>query len=431
MSLSSIEQNLSYYIDQHTDRLVEITRDLVRIPSENMPPAGSEGKCQRYVAGLLQKLGWQPQLYLLDDVPGLKQHPLFFGGRCYDNRPNLGARQKGAGGGRSLLLSGHVDTVPQGSYQWTKDPFGGEVDGNRLFGRGSNDMKAGVATSLFVLECLRELNIRLAGDLLFETVIDEEFGGVNGTLAGRLMGFNADAAIIAEPSFLRICPAQRGGCTVHLTLQSSGGVLTEGEFPAGVIEKLTFLLARLRDFAEQRRAGAKPHDLYDHHADPVPVSVTKIVTSLWGTQEPITIPEQCKIEIYWQLMPGETQENVEREFFNWLQSLTTLPGSPISEIPAATFPIRWLPGSAISRSEPLVTEFAGCATRALGKAPPVAGMEAPCDMYVFHEVTKTPAILWGGRGGNTHGADEYVEIDSMIDAAKALLVFVCQWCGIA
>jgi acetylornithine deacetylase len=67
----------------------------------------------------------------------------------------------------------------------------------------------------------------------------------------------------------------------------------------------------------------------------------------------------------------------------------------------------------------------------LGKTPPIAGMEAPCDMYVFHEVTKTPAILWGGRGDNTHGADEYVEIDSMVDAAKALLAFVCQWCGIA
>jgi acetylornithine deacetylase len=431
MSLTSIEQNLSSYVDQHTDRLIEIVRGLVRIPSENMPPAGSEGACQQYVAGLLQKLGWQPQLYLLDDVPGLRQHPLFFPGRHYENRPNLGARRKGAGGGRSLVLSGHVDTVPRGSYEWTKDPFGGEVEGNRLFGRGSNDMKAGVATSLFVLECLHELNITLAGDLLFETVIDEEFGGVNGTLAGRLMGFNADAAIIAEPSFLRICPAQRGGRTVHLTLQSSGGVLTEGEFPAGVIEKLTFFLAHLRDFAEQRRAGAKPHDLYDNHADPVPVSITKIVTSLWGTQEPITIPEQCKIELYWQLMPGETQENVECEFFSWLRSLTTLPGSPITEVPAATFPIRWLPGSAISRSEPLVTEFAECATRVLGKTPPVAGMEAPCDMYVFHQVTKTPAILWGGRGGNTHGADEYVEIDSVVDAAKALLAFVCQWCGVA
>src|SRR6185437_4177592 len=307
MTLSSIEQNLSSYIDQHTDRLVEITRDLVRIPSENMPPAGSEGKCQRYVAGLLQKLGWQPQLYLLDDVPGLKQHPLFFGGRCYDNRPNLGARQKGAGGGRSLLLSGHVDTVPRGSYQWTKDPFGGEVDGNRLFGRGSNDMKAGVATNLFVLECLRELNIRLAGDLLFETVIDEEFGGSNGTLAGRLMGFNADAAIISEPSFLRVCPAQRGGRIAHVTLNASGGVLAEGSLPPGIIDQLTFLLVQIRVFAAQRRKSAKIHAFYSLSADPVPVTVTKIITSPWGTREPITIPEQCKVELYWQTMPGEAQ----------------------------------------------------------------------------------------------------------------------------
>jgi acetylornithine deacetylase len=95
------------------------------------------------------------------------------------------------------------------------------------------------------------------------------------------------------------------------------------------------------------------------------------------------------------------------------------------------FPIRWLPGSAIAASEPIVTELAACAGRTLGNPPPVVGIEGPCDMFVFHEVMNTPAVLWGGRGGNTHAADEYVEIDSLIDAAKTLLVFVCNWCGIA
>jgi acetylornithine deacetylase len=428
---ASIEQDISAYIDQHSDRIVDIVCDLVRIPSENTPPHGTEGDCQRYVSSFLRDRCWNPTLYLLDDVPGLYEHPLFSGGRRYDGRPNLGARCAGAGGGRSLLLSGHIDTVPRGSFPWTRDPFSGTVEGNRVYGRGANDMKGGVATNLFVVEALHKLNIGLAGDLLFETVIDEEFGGANGTLAGRLMGFNADAAIISEPSFLRICPAQRGGRTAHVTLEASGGVLTEGTFPAGVIDQLTFLLNQLRHFGDQRCAKVKIHELYQDHNDPVPVSVTKVITSPWGTGEPITIPEQCKVEIYWQAMPGETRDDVDREFLAWLSSLPFLPGSPFSETPTVSFPIRWLPGSAICKREPIVMELAACATRTLGKAPPVIGIEGPCDMFIFHQVMNTPAVLWGGRGGNTHAADEYVEIDSLVDAAKALLVFVCQWCGLA
>ena len=87
-------------------------------------------------------------------------------------------------------------------------------------------MKAGIATNLFVAEALSELGIRLAGDLIIESVVDEEFGGVNGTLAGRLRGVHADAAVISEPSFLRVCPAQRGGRTAHLTFSSpNDGIL--------------------------------------------------------------------------------------------------------------------------------------------------------------------------------------------------------------
>ncbi|MGH9665401.1 MAG: hypothetical protein ACRD9L_13340, partial [Bryobacteraceae bacterium] len=168
----------------------------------------------------------------------------------------------------------------------------------------------GIAVNLFVLEALTALGIDLAGDLLFETVIDEEFGGVNGTLAGRLRGFNADAAILSEPSMLRICPAQRGGRTAHIHLAAEGGVLAQGSFPRGVVDQLTHLLNGVAGFADRRRRTAAVHDLYAHHPDPVPVSITKIFTGPWGTKEPITVPETCGVEMYWQTMPGERQQDI-------------------------------------------------------------------------------------------------------------------------
>ena len=257
----------------------------------------------------------------LHDVPGLESHPWYWPGRDYNGRPNVGARLKGRGSGRSLILSGHIDTVPRGTQPWTRDPFGGEIDGRRLYGRGSNDMKGGIGTNLFIVEALHRLGIKLDGDLIFESVVDEEFGGVNGTLAGRLKGFNADAAVISEPSLLRVCPAQRGGRTVHIRLSGAGRSLTDGDFPHGVIDQLSYFLSRLPEFSLQRRRNAIVHEMYAHHADPVPVSVTKVFTGPWGTTEPITVPEFCRIEMFWQQMPGESQEAVELEFHQWLKSI--------------------------------------------------------------------------------------------------------------
>ena len=425
----AIEPTLAGYVDQHRDRLVSIVQDLVRLPSVNHPPGGDEERCQHYVASFLTRCGWNPSLYQLRDVPGLADHPLYWPGRDYSARPNLGARLPGASKGRSLVLSGHVDTVPTGALPWTRSPFSGDVNGNRLYGRGSNDMKGGVGTNLFVVEALRDLGIRLRGDLVFETVVDEEFGGSNGTLAGRLMGFNGDAAIISEPSFLRVCAAQRGGRVAHITLNAgaSGGVLTDRDFPTGILNPLRHFLNFVAEFTGKRRESAPAHPMYAHLSDPVPVALTKITTGPWGNNEPQAIPESCQIEMYWQTMPGETQEDIEREFFDWLKLVQT-------DLPAALkveFPIRWLPGSAIDRNEPVVRELAACATNILGAAPAVAGIEGPCDLYVFHQVARMPAVLWGARGGNTHNADEYLEIDSVVDAAKVLLTFICRWCGVA
>jgi len=135
--------------------------------------------------------------------------------------------------------------------------------------------------------------------------------------------------------------------------------------------------------------------------------------------------------MYWQTMPGEEQAEIEHHFFEWLDSITASAPDLFPTKPQVEFPIRWLPGSSILKSDPLVRELSACGSRVLGKEPPVVGIEGPCDMYMFHQGFGIPAVLWGARGGNTHAADEYVEIDSVIAATKALLLFVCRWCGIA
>lgn len=421
--------SLSSYVEGRKEQLVSLLADLVRLPSENRAPLGAELACQQYIADRLRHAGWQPNLYSPDSVPGIATHPLYWPGRDYTHRPNLGATRAGAGGGQSLILSGHIDTVPAGSMHWSRPPFGGKIEGNRLYGRGSFDMKAGIASNLFVVEALQELGIRLAGDLTFEAVVDEEFGGVNGTLAGRLAGYTAAAAVIAEPSAGRICPAQRGGRTVHITFAAPNGGILSTASGAGVTEQLRLFLNALPGFVQLRRIAAPVHPLYAHLEDPVPVTVARIHTAPWGTGEPPNVPPVCRLELFWQAMPGESLDTIDSQFNGWFNDFLAANPGAFGVPPSIVHPIRWLPGSAISPAHPLVRQFSEAVEIAGVSQPKICGIEGPCDMYVFHEFN-IPALLWGPRGGNAHMPDEYVEIDSLVESTKALLTFVCQWCGV-
>ncbi|WP_263418107.1 M20/M25/M40 family metallo-hydrolase [Terriglobus albidus] len=421
-------QKIRTLVENNRELLLKTLEDLIRIPSENRSPAGDEAACQQYLAERLKATGYEYDLYPLNDVRELRGHPLSTPDRDYPDRPNLSTVRRGSGGGRSLILSGHIDTVPRGTLPWTRDAFEAVREGDRIYGRGANDMKAGVAINLFVLQMLDAMRLRLRGDVIFESVVDEEFGGVNGTLAARLRGSMADAAIVTEPSSLRICAAQRGGRTVHLLFTASGGVLDGGP-GAGVITQLKRFMDELPNFANQRKRECKGHALYQSD-DPVPVTITKITTGPWGTSEPITVPEECRVELYWQLMPGEEQADVDTEFQAWLDGLINAAPDIFASAPTLTKAVRWLPGSAIEADEPLCVELADAAQEANGTRPSVVGMEAPCDMFIFHRFG-IPAVLWGPSGAGAHGSDEYVTISSMLDAAAALLLFTCRWCGVA
>jgi acetylornithine deacetylase len=427
----AVEEKLIETARRHRDDLIETTRSLVRTPSENTPPTGAENDCQKLVYSQLQTLGLAADIYGIASVPGLTSHPEFRPGRDYSNRPNVSGVLAGAGGGRSLLLSGHIDTVPRGSLPWTKDPFGAVVEDNRLYGLGANDMKGGIGVILTVLRVLKETGVSLRGDLRVETVVDEEFGGVNGTLAARLRGPKTDAAIVCEPSQRAICPAQTGGRTAHIRLKAAtSGILYEGGKPAQVTEQLAHLLTSVGDFARRRQASAPGHPLYADSSDPVPVWVTRIHMGGWGSSDPQTLPSSCSVEIYWQAMPGESPESIDGEFFAWLDELVLAHPDLFTHKPEVTFPFRWLPGSALDPGHPLVTSLADAFRSTTGRAPSVGGIGGPCDMFLFHQHFDTPAVLFGPAGGNTHAPDEWVDIDSMQTTVEALLRFICRWCGV-
>ena len=425
----ALENSLDAVLERLRPDLIQTLVDLVRTPSENSPPRGNEAACQRYVLRTLVDLGLDPDAYEIDSVAGLASHPEYWPGRDYTNRPNVNAVLRGDGG-RSLILSGHIDTVPADTpVEWQKAPFGAEIDGKRLFGRGSWDMKAGVAMNLTVLRAIRELGGELDGDLIFETVVDEEFGGVNGTLAGRLRGYNADGAVIGEPTHLKICPAQRGGRTLHILLSGKGGILAPGKAAGRAVDQLAYLLQRLPEFTRLRESRVAVHPYYRTCEEPFAVWVTNLATGRWGWRQPITIPERCRVELYWQTMPDETGEEVLQEFHTWLDQTVASRPDLFHVAPQVTVPMRWLPGCSIPPDTPFIQAFASAAASA-GVETVVEGLDSPSDMYIFQRCFDTPALMWGPSGANAHQADEHVDLDSLFEATRVLLRFVAGWCGL-
>jgi acetylornithine deacetylase len=238
--------------------LIETIQELVRIPTENLPPGGNERAGQEYLARRLRELGLEVALYTLDRILDLPEQASYWPGRDYRERPNLTAIWRGQGGGRSLLLTGHMDTVPQGSAPWTVDPFGGLHQDGRIYGLGAIDMKGPLAAYLLAIRALQRSGVRLRGDLVFESVVDEEFGGVNGTIAGRLHGPRVDGAILAENTGLDIYPAARGFCIAHIFFKGPSSLLAigKGDSESGAAtEQLLHFLTHLKTFNQRRRQG--------------------------------------------------------------------------------------------------------------------------------------------------------------------------------
>src|SRR5919201_984690 len=420
------------WIDAHTGELIETARALVRIPTESHPPAGNEEAGQRFVRARLEELGAEVDWFTPDDVPGLRAHPAYFPTingreRLFANRPDVVGPFRGSGGGRSVLFSTHVDTVPAGSGWVEGTPFGGEVKDGRLYGRGSYDTKCAVASHLFALRCLREQGADLRGDVIVESVVDKEYGGSHGVLAARLRGYNADIAINSEPTHLHVCPAHRGGREAYLRVRGDAGMAFGGEKLADPVLALARAIIAIKDFDRTRnRDGAVPALYRDEPT--LPFYLNQIGGGGTTYEEAVGTPAECYLHFWAAVFEGTTGEDFDRALLVRIQRELDVDPDTAGRRPELIPTLRFLPGSSMPLDHAalgiLRESYESLGTRDFR----LRGAPFACDAYVFNLYSPTPAVILGPGGGGAHAPDEYVLTADLVDLARICARFMWRWC---
>ena len=401
---------------------MRLLRDFVRIPSIT----GEEGPFARAVEATFRETGLLVETFeaTREEILPYLEH---VGEQSrYEGRPNVIGRRPGSGGGRSILLNAHVDTVEGGDpATWTDGPFSGAVRGGRLYGRGSCDMKGGLVTHLAALRALRDAGAELAGDVTLAATVGEEDGGI-GALATVLRGYRADAALITEPTRLALVPAQGGSLVFRLTVRGRAVHAAVRGRGVSALEKFVPIFEELRKLAREREASLS-HPLYGNIEDKAPLSVGLVRSGNWAS----TVPESLVAEGRIGLIPGEELGDVQALFAGRVAEVAA-GDAWLREHPPE---LEWIGGQFAPSEVPVDSPIAAAVAHAhqvvTGQWSVVEAVPYGADMRLFVLFGRMPCVMYGaGDVGVAHGPDEHVSIEDLLTATKTVACLLANWCGV-
>lgn len=381
--------------DAPTREAIDLLQDLVRTESTNpdLVPGGSgESDVADIISTWLGQRGFET--HRLESRPG---------------RPSIVAISRGTGGGRSLMLNGHIDTVTLAGYDG--DPFNPVIVEGRLYGRGSYDMKSGVAASMVAaVNAAREPH---AGDIILALVADEEFAS-EGT-AEVLRSFGADGAIVTEPSDLQVTLAHKGFVWADVIVEGRASHGSRPDLGIDAIAKAGKFLVALEGLAI-RLAEAPGNPLLG------PASVHASI--IRGGEEKSSYPASCRISVEWRTIPGQDASTVEQELCEILDGIAAIDPDFRFRIEMG---LERSPFEA-DREAPVVKETLRVVEAHLGRPPVIRGEPFWTDCALYADAG-IPVALFGVAGGGAHAATEWVELDSyalVIDTLTELITSFCR-----
>jgi acetylornithine deacetylase len=398
------------------DRIKNVLSDIIAIPSTR----GNEGDVNRYLYNLLKDKCDEIELIYEED--SLIQDPDYsfpLENFSYKNTPNLRAKIKGRGNGKSVVFNTHVDVVPPSQGQL--NPFNPVIKDGKIFGRGACDAKGQVATLVGLIDLVRSEKVQLSGDLEFHFVFEEENGG-NGALAMTRRGCKADAAIILEPSEFTVIPTVRGAVWFDITVYGKSGHSGRAGDTVSALKKAYEVIEILEKYHDRLLSESRGFNrLFDEFANPMPVTFGMLNSGNW----PATTPPRADIKGVFGFLPNKTRHQVMEEMKNeiiqngsdWLKNNFEL-----------RFNMLHSDGNFIPENHPLVLGVVESAKK-LGYPGKIAAMTASCDAWLYNNQLKIPTIVFGpGSLKYAHSAEEQIGISEVVDASKILFNFVKNYC---
>ncbi len=394
------------------DAVEQLVAGLVAIDSVNpalVPGGAGEEEVAAYVARWLGDAGLDVEIVEAGDA-----------------RPSVVGIARGSGGGRSLMLNGHLDTV---GVEGMSDPHLPRVRDGRLYGRGGYDMKGGVAACMFAAGAAAGAD--LAGDVIVTAVADEEHASAG--VQAVLERFRADACIVTEPTALEIVVAHKGFAWWEV---EAIGRAAHGSRPDRGVDAIAALGPVLVGVSElERTLAGRRHDLLG------PGSVHASLIA--GGQELSSYPERCVLGIERRTLPGETAEQLDAELAAllgepeagqspfrleaaWPAAADAAAGPHPAELRARTTLVR--PPFAVDPAEPIVALLREQATAHLGREPRLQGHSAWMDAALT-SAAGIPTVVFGPAGAGAHEAEEWVDLASVRDCAEVLLATAKSFCG--
>lgn len=386
--------------DVSIDDVITLAQTLVQIDSSNpdfgSTPGPGETAIAKYVTAWLQHR--DVETHWLEPTPG---------------RPSVIGVVRGSGGGKSLMFNGHLDTVTNLGYNG--DPLSGEIVDGNMYGRGTADMKSGLAACMLAVASARS-NKKLRGDVILAAVADEESESV-GTEQVLKAGWRADAAIVAEPTNMALINTHKGFALLEVDIHGVACHGSRADLGVDAICKAGYFLVELDRHAQelQQRFGAdeKP----ETGAPNIHAGVIK------GGEEIASYPALCSIFIERRIIAGETAETVRRELLAILEKLA-------ATVPDFKFDLRSTFSRApyfIPRDHEFVDLVSRHAAHATGEKPAINGETYWTDMALMDEVG-IPGLIWGPKGYGLHAKTEWVEVESVRQLAAAFVDITHDFC---
>ncbi len=411
-------------VNRHSGQITKMIQDLVDIPTENNPPYGFEAKGQDYVERVMQDMALDIDMFAPDEIADFAHNEAFLHGQNYENgRRNVVGTWRGMGGGKSLLLCGHMDVAPKEPMPWTVcEPYESVVKDGRIYGRGTSDMKGGLVAGIMAVKLLKESGFKPKGTVIIESVVDEEYASGNGTIASRFRGHNADFGIMMEPSALAICPANVGSVMVTITIKGRAGMPYTGEKIFNVAYGLGDMLGIIKEFDEMRQSGEHP-PMWDNAVSKRMVVVTKVKAGEVKPHGQLGVPMDAFVECSVQSYPGEEKQGIVDDLSNFIKERFKH-RAEFDVVPMYNYVA---PGNTSACDEGV--KQLEKSTKEFIEEVRVSAAPFPCDLFAFELYGNMPGAIFGPIGGNLHAPDEWVDVQSVLTLAKSLMSMIVSWCG--